>query len=77
MEIFRRYKLVITITNSTVLNKLQSYSRISAVGPESHCTSRLREQCVFHVGRMWTTTRGEGESGSCGCMWTGEGESKI
>ena len=28
-----RYKLVIKITNSTVVNKLESYSRISALGP--------------------------------------------
>ena len=41
MEIFRRYKLVIKIIYSTVLNKLQSYSRISALGPEGHCTSRF------------------------------------
>ena len=38
-----RYKLVIKITNSTtVLNKLQSYSRISALGPVGHCTSHFK-----------------------------------
>src|SRR6218665_2532391 len=42
VENFRRYKLAIQITNSPVLNKLQSYSRISAVGPEGHCTSRFK-----------------------------------
>ena len=30
-----------------VLNKLQSYSRISALGPEGHCTSRFkRAMCI-------------------------------
>ena len=47
MEIFQRYKLVIKIINSTVLNKLQSYSRISGFGPEGHCTSRFkRAMCI-------------------------------
>ena len=47
MEIFRRYKLVIKILNSTVLNKLKSYSQISALGPEGHCTSRFRRaMCI-------------------------------
>ena len=47
MENFRRYKLVIKIINSTVLNKLQSYSRISALGQEGHCTSRfMRAMCI-------------------------------
>jgi len=36
VETFRQYKLIIQITNSTVLNKLLSYSRISALGPEGH-----------------------------------------
>src|SRR6218665_549220 len=46
-RIFLRYKLVIKITNSTVLSKLQSYSRISALGPEGHCTSRFkRAMCI-------------------------------
>ena len=64
--------------NSTVLNKLQSYSRISALGPEGHCTSRFKSDVqfhVFHVDRMWTSTRGGG-SGSCGRMWT-EGGQKL
>jgi len=46
-----------------VLNKLQSCSWISALGPEGHCTSRFkraRERCVFHIDRMWTSTRGLG-----------------
>src|SRR6218665_382881 len=30
--------------NSTVLNKLQSYGRISALGLEGHCTSRFTSQ---------------------------------
>jgi len=46
-QIFRQYKLVIKITNSTVLNKLQLDSRISALGPEGHCTSRFkRAMCI-------------------------------
>jgi len=53
VDIFRLYKLVIEITNSTVLNKLQSYSRISALGPEGHCTSRFKRamwvSCRLHV----------------------------
>ena len=47
MEIIRQYKLVIKIINSTVLNKLQSYGRISALGPDGHCTSRFkRAMCI-------------------------------
>ena len=53
MEIFLRYKLVIKVTNNTVLNKLQSYSRFSALGPEGHCTSRFKRamciSCLPHV----------------------------
>ena len=46
-EIFRRYKLVIKIINSSILNKLQSCSRISALGPEGHCTSCFkRVMCI-------------------------------
>jgi len=56
VEIFLRYKLVIKITNSTVINKLQSYSHISALGPEGHCTSlSKRVMCISCRG-----------SGSCG-----------
>jgi len=37
----------IKIINSTVLNKLQSYSRISALSPEGYCTSRFkRAMCI-------------------------------
>src|SRR6218665_3876538 len=38
-----------------------------------NCTSRFREWCVFHVDRVWTSTRGR-ESGPCGRMWTEERE---
>jgi len=35
------------ILDGTVLNNLQSYSRISALGPEGHCTSRFnRAMCI-------------------------------
>ena len=65
VETFLRYKLVIKITNSTVVNKLQSYSLISALGPEGHCrpTSRFKRamcrpiSCRPHVdvhkGEQW------------------------
>src|SRR6218665_2872927 len=55
-RIFWRYKLVIQITYSTVLNKLQSYSRILALGPEG-LLAISRERCVFHVDRVLTSTR--------------------
>ena len=69
MEIFWRYKLVIKITNSTVLNKLQSYSRISALGPDGHCTSRFKRATCVSCGRP----NGGRGSGSCG---QGEGSQK-
>jgi len=65
VEIFWLYKLVIKITNSTVLNKLQSYSRISALGLEGHYTSYFKRAMWFDVDRMWTSTNRE-RSGSCG-----------
>jgi len=47
VDIFRRYKLLIKIINITVLNNLQSYSRISALGLESRYTSRFkRAMCI-------------------------------
>jgi len=42
VDIFRRYKLVIKIINNTVLSEFQLYSRISALRPEVHCTSRFK-----------------------------------
>ena len=34
---------------------------ISALGPAGHCILAIsRERCVFHVDRMWTSTRGGG-----------------
>ena len=76
MEIFQRYKLVIKIINSTVLNKLQSYSRISALGPEGHCTSRFRRAMCISCRPHVDVHKGEGSAGSCGRMWTGGGEVK-
>src|SRR6218665_1623307 len=61
-----RSKLLIVYS----LNKLELYSRISALGPVGHCTVAIsRERCVFHVDRVhvWTSTGG---SGPCGRMWT-------
>jgi len=72
VEIFWQYKLLIKTINSTVSNKLQSYSRISASGTEGHCTNCLkRAMCIscgphvdIHKGDwfwlMWThVNRGE------------------
>src|SRR6218665_3574659 len=80
-EFFRRYKLVIKIINSTVLNKLQSYSRILALGPKCHCTSRFkRAMCIscrphvdVHKGErvslMWTQVdMGRGQKSDF--LWT-------
>ena len=68
MDIFRRYELVIKIINSTVFNKLNSYSRISAIGPEGHCKSRFRRaMCIscrphvdVHKGCLAHVDRGKG-----------------
>jgi len=70
VDIFRQYKLVIQITNSTVLNKLLYYSQISALGPEGHCTGCFKRVNVFH-NVMWTSTRGRVSVSS------GRGESKT
>src|SRR6218665_862043 len=75
VEIFRRYKLVIKITNSTVLNKLQSYSRISALGPEGHSTSRFRRVMCISCRSHVDVHKGR-ESGLCGRMWAEGGGSK-
>jgi len=71
VDIFRRYKLVIKIIHGTVLNKLQSYNRISALGPEGLAVSR--ECCVFHVDRMWTSTWGVGGLAHVDACGQGEG----
>jgi len=73
VEIFRRSNKII---NSTVLNKLQLYSRISALGSEAHYTSRFkRAMCISCWPHVDVHKRGRG-SGSCGRMWTGEGGQK-
>ena len=54
MEIFRQCKLVIKIINRTVLNKLQSYSQISALGQEGHCTSHFKRAMCISCRRMRT-----------------------
>src|SRR6218665_1390428 len=46
-----------------------NHSRISPLGPEGPKLAVSRERCLFHVDRMWTSTKGRG-SGSCGRMWT-------
>ena len=74
MEIFQRYKLALKIINSTVLNKLQSYSQSSDLGPEDHCTSRFKRvmciSCQPHVdvhkgrgGLAHVDSCGQGEEG--------------
>jgi len=67
MDSFRRYKLVIKIINSIVLNKLQSYSRISALGLEGHSLYLpFQESDVYFMFyRKWTSTRRRGAH-----MWT-------
>jgi len=67
VDIFHQYKLVIYITISTVLNKLQSYySPISALVLEGHCASCFKRvmciSCRWHVD---VYKSGEG-SASCG-----------
>ena len=61
------------MTNSTVLNKLQSrYSRISALGPEDQCTSCLQRvmciSCRRHV---------DVHEGRVNLMWTEEGVQNL
>src|SRR6218665_201519 len=68
VEIFRRYKLVIKITNSTVLNKFQSYSRISALGPEGHSTSRFKRAMCISYRPDVDVHKGEG-SGPSSLLW--------
>src|SRR6218665_2362816 len=66
-------QLVIEITNSTVLNKLQlqSYSETSALCPEGHCTSRFKRamciSCRPHVD----------VHGTCCRLWTGGGGQNL
>jgi|SRR6218665_1975622 len=58
---FWQYKLVIRIINSTVLNKLQSYGQISALGPEGHCPSHFkRAMCISCRLRVDVHKVGEG-----------------
>jgi len=57
-------------TNSTVLNKLQSYySRISILGPEGHCTCCFMTVKCISCGRHVGVNRG----GGIGLIWTEEG----
>src|SRR6218665_2658889 len=61
------------MTNSTVLNKLQSYSRISALGPECHCTSRFKRVMCISCRPHVDVHKVERGSGACG---QGEGGQK-
>ena len=49
---------------------------MSALGPEGHCTSRFKRAMCISCRPHVDVHKGE-ESGSCGRMWTGRGESKI
>ena len=71
VEIFRRYKFVIKIINSTVLNKLQSYSRISALGPVGHCTSHFKRAVCISCRPSVDVHKGG--SGPCGRMCVDRG----
>ena len=72
MENIWGYKLVIKVINSTVLNKLQSYSQISALGPEGHCTSRFKRAMCISCRPHVDIHKGEGVQ----LMWTGGGGQK-
>src|SRR6218665_3459025 len=50
---------LLLIVGPTVLNKLQSHSRISALDAKGHCTSRLKRAMCISCHRMWTSTEGE------------------
>src|SRR6218665_2311079 len=69
---YLRYKLVIKIIY-TVLNKLQSYSRISALGRAGHFTSRFKRAMCISCRPHVDVHKGEG----VWPMWTGRGGSKI
>ena len=72
VEIFRRYKLVIKIINSTVLNKLQSYSRISALGPEESDVYFMSIACGRPQGGGGPhhVDRGKGRGQKPDFLWT-------
>src|SRR6218665_1577437 len=58
----------------TVLNKLhvQSYSRISVLGPEGHCTNRFKRAVCISCRPRVDCGRPQGGRGVWP-MWTGEG----
>src|SRR6218665_2573132 len=58
------------------LNKLESYIRISALGPVGHCTSHFKRAVCISCRPCVDVHKGEGGSGPCGRMWTGEGGQK-
>src|SRR6218665_576619 len=59
----------------TSLNKLQSYSRISALGPAGHCTSRFKRPVCISCRPRVEDHKGRG-SGRCGRTWTEGGGQK-
>src|SRR6218665_3209307 len=64
VKICLRYKLVISITKS--LNKLESYSRISALGPVGHCTSHFKRAVCISCRPCVDVHKGGEGSGPCG-----------
>src|SRR6218665_1985332 len=55
------------------LNKLESYSGISALGPAGHCTSHFKRAVCISCRPCVDVHKGEGGSGPCG---QGEGGAK-
>src|SRR6218665_3558393 len=58
------------------LNKLESYSQISALGPVGHCTIHFKRAVCISCRPCVDVHKGGGGSGPCGRMWTGEGSQK-
>src|SRR6218665_270650 len=58
--------------------KLESYSRISALGPVGHCTctSHFKRAVCISCRPCVDVHKGGGGSGPCGRMWTEGGEGK-
>src|SRR6218665_3611387 len=52
------------------LNKLESYSRISALGPVGHSTSHFKRAVCISCRPYVDVHKGGGGSGPCGRMWT-------
>src|SRR6218665_31879 len=53
-----------------MLNKLESYSRISALGSVGHCTSHFKRAACISCRPRVDVHKGAEGSGPCGRMWT-------